>query len=686
MLPRSQPKNNRAGSDGLQQMKELMNALNERSRLPPPAVLTKGLMTFIRGKIRSPERLTQNQVRLLHLTFQHLIREAPQNANHSVSTHLSPADLEDILSALDQAEFEPNALGVVGEFAGSVFQQLRYNIELATPHDGEPRAQVVCTYISILSSSGFPMDALDVVESHWHRGLHATGVLPWTDVINGLAKTNNFSSVRVVMDKMGHCGAVLDQKSHELMTVALANKSSASAVRAVYETEIPGGVQPSVTATAAAIKAAIRGSDTAWASSLASKLPEEPSSTETADAALLLAAAAHVEGGDALEARLERMTEANPAMKSTLTIATVNTLLEFAVTARKLDLVESYENIAKKWELIPDSRTYRLQVEARVRGGDVQGAVSLYQQLEAEGLADQLDASILNQLIAGLCDGSQSETGYEMILSLTDRLTEMEGRIAPEVLGSLCNLMLYRQELEGASNLLRPIIDFYSPDELLQIRDGFMRYIFDAAEPTERVWEAYQLLNLAFPSTPVQERTRIMHIVFKRGRSDLACLVFGHMRQKEYADVRPTPDTYAECFAQLARSADAKGIHLVHNMLKLDLEIGLTTRVFNGLMLAYAACDMPDQAMDYFRDILHSKEGPSERTLLIFFRVCESFHNGVEEAAKMMEKLKSLDLRISADIYNAYIGALAGRCELERAVDAIRDMELKTGESPSSFT
>ena len=122
------------------------------------------------------------------------------------------------------------------------------------------------------------------------------------------------------------------------------------------------------------------------------------------------------------------------------------------------------------------------------------------------------------------------------------------------------------------------------------------------------------------------------------------------------------------------------------NMLKLDLEVGLGTRVLNGLMLAYAACGMPDQAMDFFREILHSEEGPSEQTLVIFFRVCESYHNGVEEAGKMMEKLKSLDIRINSEIYTAYIGALAGHCELERAVDAIRTMKSRIGHPPTSFT
>ena len=121
-------------------------------------------------------------------------------------------------------------------------------------------------------------------------------------------------------------------------------------------------------------------------------------------------------------------------------------------------------------------------------------------------------------------------------------------------------------------------------------------------------------------------------------------------------------------------------------MLKLDLQVAPTTKIRNSLMLAYAACGLADQAMRIFRDILHSEEGPSERTLVIFFRVCESYGNGREEATKMMEKLKSMDILINDDVYNAYVGALGGHCELELAVQAIKQMESQTGSSPTTLT
>jgi hypothetical protein len=121
-------------------------------------------------------------------------------------------------------------------------------------------------------------------------------------------------------------------------------------------------------------------------------------------------------------------------------------------------------------------------------------------------------------------------------------------------------------------------------------------------------------------------------------------------------------------------------------MLKLDLEVDLDTRIRNALMLAYAGCEQPEQSMEVFREILQSKEGPSHKTITIFFRVCETHYDGVQEAMKMMQKVKLLEIDVDRAMYTAYIQALAAHREFDRATEAIENMESQTRQGPNHNT
>jgi hypothetical protein len=547
-----------------------------------------------------------------------------------------------------------------------------------------PSAEAIVAYVSVLSFSGSTLEALDVVEAYWVPVLWTTGVLPWVEIIKNLARDGRESVIPLVMEKMEGCGARLDQEAHENMVLLLAPETRPLALKAVYDTPIAGDLRPSARATTAAIEAAVRASMLDWASSLVGMLPKQLT-PETRDALLLLAAAQGA-GVHTIQARLEEMAAENPELKATLTIDLVNALMDRAIADGRLDAVEEYAGLATHWGLAGNTRTYMLQMDARVKVGDIRGAMHLFEQVESDVVSDHESVPVINRLIAQLCEAGHGDAEYEIILSLTDRLIETGAGFEAQAMSGLCRILLYRHDLESISTLLRPIIDSYGADELFLIGDAFVRYIADPAESTEDVWGAYELLNMAFPSTSVSVRTSIMTVFFNRGRSDLACLVFGHMRQKDEVESRPGPDTYALCFQGIARAADPDNLSLVHNMLKLDIEMKLTTRVLNGLMLAYAACGRPNHAIAFFRDILHSAEGPSPETLTIFFRVCETLPHGVQEATRMIQQLKSQDIEVDPVAYNAYVGALGAHCQLEQAIEAVRAMKDITSDSPSALT
>lgn len=675
-----------ATDNGTKQMVDLVNAVNESSRPPPSFVVAKSFMSFIQGRLQAPGRLSRNQVQFLYFSFTHLNKDPYRTAEGSVRTALEPANIEAALNVLSQANLDPDALDLAGQFAKNLFRHRCKDLKKGAETPGAiPSVEALCAYISVLSSSGFSSEALELLKLHGETILPFAGELPWIQVLVGFEKegkgedaTREWISLRRDFN--------LDENAHETLILHLSDMgSSASTIRAVYESPIAGNRQPTTTAAVTAIKSALH-SQLPWAVEIAGSLPPK-TTAETLDVILLLTAA-QGKSADAIETKLEELVSSTPEIRQTLTISHVNAILEFANQTNKLDMAEGCANIARRWNVAPDTRTYMLLIDTRVKEGDIDSALAVFRQLEPKDALNQLPIPSMNQFIKHLCQMGSSDSDYDTLLLFVDRLVETESRIEVDVLSAICLKLLYRHDLEGVSNLLRPLIDSYSPEQLARIRRQFVCYICDKSEPIEKVWEAYQLLNMAFPATPTTERAVLMTTFFERERSDFACLVFGHMRQKDYPEARPTAHTYALCLHGIAHSANATNLHLIHNMFKLDLEVQPTSEILSGLMLAYAACDMPDRAMEFFRDILHSEEGPSEHSLLIFFRVCESeaLSNGVEEAVKMMEKLKSLDIQPDAAMYNGYVGALGGHCEVERAAEALHDMEHKTGERPSAFT
>lgn len=678
------PTKQTSGDNVAKPMMELVNALEQQLQPPPPFILAKAFMSFIEERGETMAVLTQNQVRFLLQTFQHLVTGyAYKGATGSVRAVMQLENLENAMNVLADAGCEPDAAELMNKLAKAIYVQICHRNERTEPFD-DPSLEVLRSYISILASTGSPIEALGIVETYWESVLHHDGALPWVDVITGLAREGRESDIPVVVGKMYRCGVLLDPDTHEEMVKLLTTENNFDALRIVYEIALPDNLQPTVLSTALAITTAIRQSMIPWASSLKEKLLDDLT-PESRDAVFLLAAALE-EPAATIEKLLNDMATRNPDIRQSIKIATVNPLIEHANKIGRRDLAEEYLDLLNKWDLQPNSQTYMLQMDMKMQEGDLDGAIALFENIDVEGVTDQADVVMLNRMIRQLCLSPHAATDYDTIISFVDRLVESKGRFEAETLGALCQILLYRHELSTISSLLRPVIDQYNAEELITISNSFINFISDATEPTESVWEAYELLNMAFPNTPVRTRTAIMTQFFHRGRSDLACLVFGHMRQKERGPRRPTAHTYALCFQGISRSADADSLHLVHNMLKLDLEVGLTTKVLNGLMLAYAACGQPEQAMGFFREILHSDEGPSEQTLLIFFRVCETYRNGMEEASKMLEKLKAMDVPIGREIYNGYIGALAGHCDVEQATEAIKAMESRIGVGPSTQT
>ncbi|KAJ5929325.1 hypothetical protein N7454_007173 [Penicillium verhagenii] len=665
---------------GLKPMTDLRRSLGDKSRAPPNHTLVKAFQLFFTSRVESPGVINLFQARLLSITWKHLKAQQNELEEKEWQDVFSVENLERMLFVLAEAECLPEARDTILKIARFAY------LELCADHGFGPNSisrPALLVYINLMASNGNPEEARHVIMKFGgqFRGAKPS---PWLSVLKGFALKDDRRQLRKVTQELEKFGVKFDQASHEELVKLLIAQEIPSAVQTVYECPIAGGFEPSVAAKSAAIQYAILNSEIAWAKPIYESIAREPS-PETVGTALLWDAA-HGSSASSLREKVKSWTGANPSLKSAINIAPVNGLIQYANSLPNPQLANDYAKLAEHWGLTPDDKTHLLQLESFIQAGNVEQTLAILEEKIDPSVLASDNLPLANKLITMLCLSEQKDDLFQKISSLLDPLFQENVSLSAETIAALTRMLLYRHDWEAVSELLRPRLGNLDSEGKGLIRTALTDYILDKEQTDANVWEVYQLLKLAFSETGVAIRTELMSSFFERERSDLAFLVFGHMRQAEDPSRRPKPDTYARCFQGLARTADAANLELVHNMLKLDLEVELNTRIFNGLMLAYAACDMPDKSMVIFRQILQSEEGPSQKTIAIFFKVCEKHHNGVQEAIKMMAKVKKLEITIDRRLYTAYIEAVASQCEFDMATEAIDNMQAEIGVAPTSNT
>lgn len=665
---------------GLKPMRDLMRAVSDKSRAPPNDVLARAFRDFFVTRSETPDVMTGFQARLLITTWKHLKDQGEELDSDARDMVFSNESLENMLFVLSEIECLSESRENVLRLARFAFQQLSDDNGYDRYNTNRP---ATVAYINLLSSNGRPEEAHFLLDKFWRRARRWVPT-PWITIMKGYAMKNDRRQLRRIVEELETRGKGLDPASHEGLTKLLIENNMWVPAKAVYECPISGGLDATVAAKREVVIYAIFKSDIAWATPIFESLSQHPLS-ETLDA-ILLWEAAHGKSPSDLADRIRTWAAEDPELESVLTISCVNNLIEYANAIENPQLAAEFATLAPLLDLEPDMQTHLLLLESRVMGHDVKGALESVRRLNEFGSMALQNVPLINNLIKMLCALGQDDAMFDQISSFLDPVFESRMRLEPDTIAMLTRMLLRRHDIEAASELLRPRLASFESEGRDRIREVLVEFIRDYSQPVGLAWEAYGLLRIAFPETAVTDRTDIMTSFFKRDRSDLACLVFGHMRQAEEFAKRPKPDTYAKCFQGIARVGDATNLELVHNMLKLDVEVDLNTRILNGLMLAYASCEMPEKGMQIFHDILQSDEGPTLNTLGIFFKVCEKHHNGALEAMKMMKKLKTLEITAYRRLYHTYIEALGAQGEFDFGTEAIANMQSETGYTPTRNT
>jgi len=355
-------------------------------------------------------------------------------------------------------------------------------------------------------------------------------------------------------------------------------------------------------------------------------------------------------------------------------------LVELCMSKNDPYSAERYIVLGEKRGIVPNERTFSLQMQYRISVGDIDGARVAYFNLQGSFSGATESVAVINQLIQVLCASKQHH--FDDLMAMVDDLHERKADFAPETVAALTLLHLRRGEIHDAMDLLHLHSVQYSSVQRKIIQKALLSFILDGETSTADAWDGYQILRNVFQETPRDDRIPIMNEFFARNRSDMACHVFFHMRNHVIEAIAANRDVYASAFTGFARCADAESLELAHNQLKIDLNVNMDTKLRNSLMLAYAATGENKKALQFWREICESKEGPSYNSIAIAFRTCEGIHLGAEHAKSIWKRLKEQDVEIDKTIWVAYMCAIARNHHHDEAQALIETVEEEYGFAP----
>lgn len=672
-------------------MSELTKMLEMGTRPPRSDELAVAFKAFFQARIDAPTPLEDVPVQHAMRTFRHLretydqlerlgigdeeLRVALASLGNSLSLHASKQSLHSGNSRTHN------------QLAALLYEELEKRRKMSADR-GEtlvPLKEDVLPLVQVFCLSGDSLLARELIERRWYPDLVHSGRSLWVHVLRGFAREDNSEEIAITIERMSKHGVPFDAKAHQFVVLYYTRKRDIPMTKKWYQQPIADSKKPTAHTDASVLRLCLRNNEFEWGAPIFKSMLEKNPDTIRDWSIVFEWASAQGKGVDEIERMMEVMVRRNEDNEKSVhpNIEIINALVELANSKNDPYTAERYVALAQKWGFQPNADTYLLQLDYRIKVGDLDGARAVYNRLQSENITENEDVPLVNRLIIAMC--AHKGQPFDSIMAIVEDLNERKVRLEPETVAGLTRLHLGRDDKHDLIDLLNTHIFHYGLDQRAVIRDIFVEFCLDRFKSTARIWEAYSILVKIFADTEVETRTKIMNEFFDRDRGDMACNVFGHMRQKPAGSgERPTVDTYTAFFEGIAKCRDLESLQLVNNMLKLDPEIETNTKLYNGLMLAFTGCGQPYDALEYWTVIVRSKEGPTYSSIQIALRACESMPFGDGDAREIWATLKRFEIKITTEIYAAYSAALAAHGLYQEGVDLLDEAEKEIGCKPDA--
>ncbi|KAL2071841.1 hypothetical protein VTL71DRAFT_13076 [Oculimacula yallundae] len=652
-----------------------------KARPPPANDLVKAWRIFFQYKSAKRQSLDPMEARHVLMVLKHLKELDSESADCSLNiedTRLPIKVFQDVrgMSPRDHSMQE-------AELVRLLFEEWQ-----KAPQTEANRQRDLHLFIRVLTRTGNTAEARDLFEAQTFSSDPAmapttlqTLRLCWKSILRGFALEDNETELLATAQKTeDNKEFVYYAAKHSIMTEFYAARNDVENTKLWYSKPlvnvegIKTSTQPDPKTLTVVLRCCIRNNESDWCNSVFRDVLETDLDKARWDIVLQWAAGVMGKGVEDVERMMKvmirRSTDERPVMPD---IVTINGLVDMAISLKDSYLAERYIALGEKFGIRPNGNTYILQMKYRADANDLRGAQEAYDLLQAEEVQNDEDLPAINTFLRALC--ASKLDNYNRITSITSDLDEREKSLEAETVCALTTMYLQRDEIHEMIDLLQTQSYRYTIEERSQLIKTMMDFSTDPATTTVRSWEAYTIMRQVFDETNLDQRTRMMNEYFSRGRCDMACHAFGHMRQHSMPHRRPVLETYVQCFEGIASLADRECLDMVHNMLKMDSSIEPNTKLYNALMLAYTSCDEADRALDFWDDITNSDEGPSYKSLEIVFWACGKKPFGDRKARDIWNKMRRMEIEVTRKVFAGYISALAGQGKFEEARDLIEVME-----------
>ncbi|KAI1167735.1 complex I intermediate-associated protein [Nemania serpens] len=665
-------------------------------RPPPTPELVKAWRGFFAYKEKHNRVVNSTQAQCAHHVLEYLVRP-----DITDGAGLSLDDIHMAMRCLEKPPRDDPRYHL--DFSRALFRELRLrevNMQPGAFHNvtldyrlkaSQGKSRFLRSFLVALSLYGQALEAKDI----FLQSLTTTGFRPERSlfpILNGLAKEGQEEALCEVVGEAIKLGVPYDVGIHSVMTAFFAQRDNFEQTQFWWTKQLGKGQHPSPLAYYHILQFALRNNQKEWAIEIYEDLIAQLGSGSLGEskacwdvsyqfAFLLLG-----KGIDQIEHMFKvALDHTKNQPKAQPNIGSINSLLKCAIDKDDPYMAERFTSLSQKLGFEADSSTYILQITYRLRAKDHEGAFAAYQALRnLDTSLTERQLPILNKLIRALCASSRPE--YEKILDVASYLEQRHVTLEPETVVSICTVFMKNDETHEVIDTLSLHTAHYSIDERQTVRKSFVDYCLDKNNSMARVWDAYALLRQFFPEVEIEDRVLIMDAFFERRRPDMACHVFGHMRAHDNLRYRPTLDTYVRCLEGIGRCPDVESLRMIHNMLKMDTTIQLNTKLYNALMIGYIACDESPRALDFWKEVTTSSEGPSYATLEIVFRAYEAQAYGDTPARELWAKILKMDIDVPENVYTSYLAALAAHSHLPDVKPLLDDSDSIIGQRADLLT
>ncbi|KAF3914821.1 hypothetical protein ABW20_dc0103435 [Dactylellina cionopaga] len=375
---------------------------------------------------------------------------------------------------------------------------------------------------------------------------------------------------------------------------------------------------------------------------------------------------------------IHAVTTLLPDISSTPKIEMINELVDFAIWKKDGTTAQILLMLAERWRLQANRRTQVFRIRVRMMLEDLPGAVAAWEDLK---YYEDGEGSVSETLELLTLMASNIKTEQTVVDNLYNEILRRKIPLDVDTLCALSHWQVFNKSFEVLVSTMSREINSYTFTDRLKVIKFLGEVMGVSGITTAQMWKLYQAMRDLFPELPLAARRDIMELFFTRDAPDVANLVFIQMRQTRHAS--PDAATYTAAFRHCARLQDAHTLWAIHLQFKIDPAVKPNTELYNSLMWAYNSVNQPQNALEVFKTITNTREGPDKDTLSLVMISCGLSKSNMKNRSGLIWR-NFVKLGIKPTMHN-YGMRLSGWCladDYDMAFKTLREMEAKEGIRP----